>query len=503
MSEDKSVLENSVSGIKWMSIASLTTTFVNFFITIVLARLLTADDYGAFQAIAVLVGFADMLWALGIGPALIRKKDLQKEDINTGHTINVIMGIIIFIVINVASSFWCDLFAINSESMLHIYSFIFIINTFLAVPKSILYRQYKYNIVSIASIIGVFVNAVLGVVFASIGFGAWALIISSLAQYLIQIVIVIPYSGIKMHFMISKKSLKELIYFGGGYSLMQFFNYIALQGDNYIVNKFLGSSALGNYGKAYNMMGYPANLVGQTIDQVMYPILSKIQDDKKRMAKIFVSETCFIGIVVVPIICVGVICSKELVSFLLGNGWDLVIVPMAIMVMTLFFRTAYKLNYTVLKTLGRVYIMSSIQLIYALSVLIGGYIGHYNGIIGVATGTSVAIIINYGMSLGVVIFELKINSKEIIKSYIAPVVYMIVMMTITFFAHSKLQSILQDKDFLLLVLITVFVFALYALLYKVTKNKLVPEQSNEYLNRLGKMIVDKLKKLKIKLIVKR
>ena len=77
---------------------------------------------------------------------------------------------------------------------------------------------------------------------------------------------------------------------------------------------------------------------------------------------------------------------------------------------------------------------------------------------------------------------------------------MIVMMTITFFAHSKLQSILQDKDFLLLVLITVFVFALYALLYKVTKNKLVPEQSNEYLNRLGKMIVDKLK---IKLIMKR
>lgn len=491
-----SMLDRGINGIKWMSLSAVSTTIVNFILTIVLARLLNANDYGEFQAIAVLVGFADILWSIGIGPALIRKKELTTEDINTGHTINVLMGIIIFLVINIWGSFWCKLFVINNQQMLHVYSFIFIINTFLAVPKSLLYRNYKYKIVAIASIIGVIVHAVLGVLLAYGGWGAWALIISTLIQYLVQIFFIIPNLKIKYKFSICKKSIDELAYFGGGYTLMQIFNYIALQGDNFIVNKFLGSEALGYYGKAYNLMGYPANLVGQTLDQVMYPILSEAQDNKEKLKRIFLAETCLIGIVVAPITAVGVVCRKELVSFLLGDRWLLVTVPMMIMILTLFFRTAYKLNYTVLKALGKVYIMSLIQFIYAVSIILCCYIGHFWGLKGVAVGACVAIIVNYLGSLRRLIIEIQIEVKLLILSYIAPLIYQVSLIFIAYIIHNRISKYFFG-NLIILVTVTLIVFGIYSIEYKLSYKYIVLPQTNKYIEKIYLGIRDKVKKLRI------
>ena len=208
-----------------------------------------------------------------------------------------------------------------------------------------------------------------------------------------------------------------------------------MQGDNYIVNKFLGSEALGYYGKAYNLMGYPANLVGQTLDQVMYPILSEVQENIEKLKRIFTAETCFVGIVVAPITTVGVICSKELVLFLLGEEWGDVALPMAVMVSALFFRTAYKLNYTFLKTLGKVYVMSFIQFIYALTVIIGCYMGHFYGIVGVACGAYIAILVNYVVSLIVSIFQLQIDLKSVLFSYVAPIIYQVSLIMLAYWGH--------------------------------------------------------------------
>lgn len=493
MKNSSSMLDKGINGVKWMSLSSVSTTVVNFILTVVLARLLSASDYGAFQAIAVLVGFADMLWSIGIGPALIRKKNLSEDDINTGHTINIILGLIIFGIINIAAPFWCEIFAIESQAMLRIYSFIFIINTFLAVPKSILYRAYRYNILAISSIAGILVHAALGIILAWSGWGAWSLIISSLAQYLIQIIFVIPQSGIKFRITLCRQSIKELIYFGGGYTLMQFFNYIALQGDNYIVNKFLGSEALGYYGKAYNLMGYPANLVGQTIDQVMYPILSEVQENIEKLKRIFTAETCFVGIVVAPITTVGVICSKELVLFLLGEEWGDVALPMAVMVSALFFRTAYKLNYTFLKTLGKVYAMSFIQFIYALTVIIGCYMGHFYGIVGVACGAYIAILVNYVVSLIVSIFQLQIDLKSVLFSYVAPIIYQVSLIMLAYWGHKIVIQYISN-NFAILVIMTLGVFGICLVEYAVSYKYIVPDQTNKYIMKLWMTIRNKIKK---------
>ena len=88
MSKQKGTLEQSINGTIWLSAASMIDYAINLLITAVLARLLTATDYGEVSAITVLVGFADIFWQIGVSQALIQKRNLQKKDIATGFYLN-------------------------------------------------------------------------------------------------------------------------------------------------------------------------------------------------------------------------------------------------------------------------------------------------------------------------------------------------------------------------------------------------------------------------------
>ena len=487
----ESLFNKSVHGIKWMTISSVTSTAINFLLTVILARLLNAEDYGIYQAIAVLVGFADMLWSLGIGPALIRKKDLTDDDVITGHSINILLGVMIFSFINMFVSFWCTLFSIKEPLMLRAYSFIFIFNTLLSVPKSLLYRQYEFKRLSVCNILSVIVHAIVGISLAKLGMGTWALIYGILAQYFFQILLIMPTYKHGLIFKIKKSSVRELVYFGGGYTMMQLFNYVALQGDNFIVNKTMGSVSLGYYGKAYNLMGYPANLVGQTLDQVMYPILSKSQEDKHKLKRIFCAETCMTGLIVAPISVVGVVCKSELVDFILGKEWSLVAAPMAVMVFGLFFRSAYKLNYTLLKAVGKVYTMSIMQLIYAIMVLCGSYIGRLDGLVGVSIGVSIAIIFNYIISLIPISMFLHIKVSDLFEYMKSVFVLTFLLYVIGAFIYQLLRYMGILNSMLTLIIMTILVFGSYFCAYILLQKWIVPNIVNEYLIKVWNLIKNK------------
>ena len=80
-----------------------------------------------------------------------------------------------------------------------------------------------------------------------------------------------------------RESARELIHYGG-FTLGRFFNYAALQGDYVVVGSTLSSSALGIYGRAYQLLATPAMLLGQVIDRVLFPMQAEIQHDRARLA---------------------------------------------------------------------------------------------------------------------------------------------------------------------------------------------------------------------------
>lgn len=493
--QEQSNLKTGVSGMIWMSASSASTTVINLILTMVLARLLSADDYGVYQAIAVLVGFADMLWQLGIGPALVRKKDLKEEDIATGHTINLLLGLVIVIVINLFTGFWCNIFAIENALMLRAYSLVFIANTLIAVPKALLQRKCRFRALAICNVGGLIVHAGVAIVLALFGWGAWALVISILAQYSFQTLFVLCTERTRVVFTIARGSVKELMVFGGGFTLTRIFNYIAMQGDNYIVNKTMGSEQLGYYGKAYNLLNYPANLVGQTIDQVLYPLMSKEQDDLPKMRRVYCAGTGLIGLAVAPITAVAVTCRKELVLFVLGQQWIAVTGPLCVMICGLFFRTAYKLGNSLIRSLGRVYQSAAIQFAYAICVILGSYIGHFYGLTAVALGVTVAFSVMYILTTVVSAYYIKIKAIEIMKSITSVVAYTVVAIAIGFLSYFLVVTeIGLTNSFLILVACTVMDFLIYTIFYKISYKALATKEMHELLVKIVGILKQKFQK---------
>lgn len=494
---EQSNLKTGVSGMLWMSASSASTTVINLLLTMVLARLLSAEDYGIFQAIAVLVGFADMLWQLGVGPALVRKKGLRKDDIATGHTINILMGLVIVLVINLFTGFWCNVFAIENGLMLRAYSLVFIANTLMAVPKALLQRKCKFKALAICNVGGLVVHAIVAIVLASIGWGAWALVISILAQYAGQTIFVLSIERTGFRFKIARDSIKELMVFGGGFTLTRIFNYIAMQGDNYVVNKTMGSTQLGYYGKAYNLLNYPANLVGQTIDQVLYPLMSKEQDNLPKMRRVYCAGTGLIGLVVAPITAAAVTCRKELVIFVLGQQWIAVTGPLTVMICGLFFRTAYKLGNSLIRSLGRVYQSAAIQFTYAVCVILGAYIGHFYGLTAVALGVTVAFFIMYILTTAVSAYYIKINVKDILISFGTVFAYTIAAIGIGFLSYFLVViKAGLSNSFLVLIVCTVLDFVIYMGFYSISYRFFATKEMHDLLVKIIGVLKQKIKKNK-------
>src|SRR5690606_4465530 len=85
----------------------------------------------------------------------------------------------------------------------------------------------------------------------------------------------------------SKQAASQLLHFGAGFSLARIANYLANQGDNLIVGRFLGADALGIYGRSYQFVMIPANLIGSVLDRVLFPAMASVQQDVGRLGAVY------------------------------------------------------------------------------------------------------------------------------------------------------------------------------------------------------------------------
>lgn len=489
MTDKQNDLEKSVSGTAWLTVATAVDYVLNLIVTYILARLLTPKDYGVVAAITTLVGFADIFWQLGVGTAIVQKKDLSEEDISTGHYINGILGIIVFGVVALFSAFWQSVFSIESGAMLRTYALVFIIQGFMAVPQAKLQRQCNFRAISFSKIFGFAAYGICVITLAFIGLGPWALVFGALIKDGSRMLYMQIASRMSWKIRFSVRSMKELLFFGSGLTIGKLFNYVATNGDYFVINKTLGSVELGTYNKSYNLLMYPANLVGTMIEQVLFPIFARNQDNSSKLRKAYISGNSLIAVFTIPISIVAYTVADDLILFFLGDNWQSAILPFRIMIVGLFFRTAYKLSNTLIKAIGKVYSNSFVQLIYAIMVVAGAYIGHYDGLRGVAIGVTIAFTVNYFLQFGFCVYFIRINLIGFITEMLFPVgIGAVTALSVSFI--SGLWDIVTNH-FAVCCICSIVTFSVYFVLFGLLYHKCASEEMKSILGRLIKIFVRK------------
>jgi PST family polysaccharide transporter len=172
-------------------------------------------------------------------------------------------------------------------------------------------------------------------------------------------------------------------------------NYAALNGDNFIVGRSMGSFALGLYGRAYALMNLPLTYVSGILNKVLFPAFSEIRSTPDRLGRAYLMAVQLTSMVAAPLLFGMIVAAPHMILGLYGEKWVGAIAPLEVLCAAGFLRAVYHLGGSVARATGNVFAELRRQVVYAVLVIAGSLIGSRWGITGVSVGVATALAYMY------------------------------------------------------------------------------------------------------------
>ncbi|WP_431803273.1 lipopolysaccharide biosynthesis protein [Halobacillus andaensis] len=359
------------------------------------------QEFGIIAVANMVIQFSIIFTQVGIGPAIIQKKELKKTDIQAGFHISVILSIIFYFVVFFAAPSIENFFEIdNIEKVIQFMSLSFIFLSLGIVAQSLLERKFKFKELFIVELYSYSIGfAIIGVILGVLGYGVWALAIAKVTQSALRSILLLYFERHTLSFKFHFEDVRFLLNFSGGVTLSRIFNYIALQSDKVIVGRILGATSLGLYERSHYIMSMSSTFVGKIVDKVMYPEMTKEQDNKIKLTSIYFFLLSISHLVVLPLVCVLILLVPEVIRVLFGENWMGISTPLRIILFITYLKISVRICDMLIRAKGAVYKGAFRKGIFTTLVIIASLIGVNWGITGVAIGVVIANIFNYGLSL--------------------------------------------------------------------------------------------------------
>lgn len=363
----------------------------------VLSRLLTPSEFGVVSAALAVINISLVFSELGVNAAVIQGKDLTQQRESAAFWLSMFTSALLFAVVFLFREGFSKLFLITELMLvLPIMAWGFVIKGIAQVSEAKINRELGFRLLALLEGSSyILAYAIVGPVLAYLDFGYWALVYSYLLQVAIVSLVCLIVAPPRIFCRPSLADIKSIFIFGNGITIGRLASYGAVNGDNLVVSRYLGVDALGIYGRAYQVLVMPAALIGQVLARVMFPVFSRLQENRRDIVDLYLRSLCSISLATLPLQFFLIVTTPVVVNILLGNGWEEVVAPLRIFFLGLFFRTAYKINESVLKALGKVRALAMCQLIYFALVIIFALIGLAGGIVGVAWGVTLAVLVYF------------------------------------------------------------------------------------------------------------
>lgn len=351
----------------WSFIQRAGALIISFLANMVLARLLTPDDFGCIGIILVFVSIADVLVDGGLGASLIHKRSITQEDVNTVFTSNFVISLSIFITLFLCAPYIASYFEIPSLSLyIRIESIAIIFRALYVVQSAMLGKSLHFKNISKINIISAAIGALIGIIMAYMGFGVWSLIGKNLTHQLMLVVLYRIISKIPSRFGFNKESFKQLFGYGWFIALTNFLDLIHSNLASFIIGKSYSVKDLGYYNQAYSLQQIPTYSISMVINQVLFPYMSKVNDDVKivnNYTKRVIPMTAF---VVMPLMVFLILFAKPVITIIYSAKWLPAAAYFQILCIEGLFNSFIHINRNVLKSIGKTKLLFNIQLFVIL-----------------------------------------------------------------------------------------------------------------------------------------
>lgn len=388
----ESLTKKTVKGVGWSFGGSAASYVIMFLVGIVLARLLSPKEYGLIGIIMIFVTVFDGIIDSGLSNALIRKHNATEQDNNTMFITNLVISILLFFVMYFSSPLIASFFENDQLTPLtQVMSFYLIINAFCIIQRTLLVKEIDFKTITKCQFISAGLSGIIGVSMAFMGYGVWSLVGQNLSRILFQTICFWFFRRWKPNFSFSWTSFREL--FGYGWKLMVAGIINSIWGQIYqiIIGKCYSPETLGHYTKAREYVDIVSKYITSVVQQVSYPALSQIQDERERLKGGY-RRVLKLTMLVVFILVLGMAaCAKPLILVLIGEKWLPCVPLMQIVCFSMSLYPLHAINLNMLQVQGRSDLFLKLEiikkLIGILPVLVGIFFNIYwMLIVGFVTG---------------------------------------------------------------------------------------------------------------------
>ena len=377
---EQSLKDKTVKGVAWSGIDNVAQYVVQFGVGIVLARLLSPDDYGLIGIIAIFSAISTALINGGFTNALLRKKAVTEDDYNTSFIVNVFMSVLLYALIFICAPLIATFFEREELILLtRVSSISMVIGALAIVQQTRLTKQIDFKSQTKITIIASILSGVVGIIMAVIGCGVWSLIAQQLSSQILRTILLWVYNHWMPSLKFSSKSFHDLFGFGWKVMVVHVIDAVWKQLYQVVVGKFYSPATLGQYtrGKGYSEL-FSTNITN-VIQRVTFPVLSDLQDDKERLVdgyRRIIKTTMFAT--AISMFFLGAV-SEPIIYCLIGAKWHEAATYLPLMCIAGSLYPLHSINLNMLQVQGRSDLFLELEIIKKMiliaPLLVGAFIG--------------------------------------------------------------------------------------------------------------------------------
>ena len=309
-------------GLYWSAASNFANQGMRFVFSIILARILAPSDYGLIGMLTIFITIIQLFIDSGFSKAIITKQNRTQLDLSTAFYFNIGVGVLGYAILFVLSPYIAVFYNMPLlSSIMKVTAIGVIINSLNIIPTAIYAIRLDFKTPAIISVISNLFTGFLGIYLAYKGWGVWALVFQSLGGNLV--ILILNWINIKWlpTFEFSKASFNYMWNFGSKVLGSSIISTIYDNVQPLIIGKFFSAASLGLFSRAQGFATLPSSNLSGILNSVTFPLLSKINNDLKRLADIYRRLVRLSAYVAFPIMVGLAALSAPLVKFLLPERW--------------------------------------------------------------------------------------------------------------------------------------------------------------------------------------
>lgn len=350
---ESSLKNKTIRGVGWSAADAFLGQGITFVVGIVLARLLSPEEYGMIGICLIFTTILNGIVDSGFSNAIIRKKEATNEDYNTMFITNMVVSVVLYALLYFSAPLISSFFQMELTSIVRVIGLVLIINGLSLTQQTNLTKKIDFKTKTKASIVSAILSGVIGIGMAYAGFGVWALVAQLLSKQTVYTIALWILNRWMPNFHFSVESFKYMWGFGWKLLVSGLLDRLWAQMYQVVVGKFYNAATLGQYtrGREYANI-FSANITS-IVQRVTYPVLAEVQDEKERMVSAYrkvIKVTMFVTCVCM--ISIGAV-AEPLIYCLIGEKWHQAATFLPLICISMSLYPLHAINLNMLQVQGR------------------------------------------------------------------------------------------------------------------------------------------------------